>query len=110
MEINKTEKYTHIHCTENNIKNFITKLRTSLHELKSEHLMITFSEEFNNNTEGFLLFLEIANQKKIEKTSFVIVHKIENTDDYPEDFNIVPTLTEAKDIIAMEAMERDLGF
>ena len=31
-------------------------------------------------------------------------------DDYPEDFNIVPTLIEAEDIIEMENMERELGF
>ena len=31
-------------------------------------------------------------------------------DDFPEDFNIVPTLIEAEDIIEMENMERELGF
>ena len=31
-------------------------------------------------------------------------------DDFPEYFNIVPTLIEAEDIIEMEAMERELGF
>lgn len=31
-------------------------------------------------------------------------------DDFPENFNIVPTLIEAVDILEMEAMERELGF
>ena len=31
-------------------------------------------------------------------------------DDFPESINIVPTLQEAKDIMEMEAIERDLGF
>jgi hypothetical protein len=31
-------------------------------------------------------------------------------DDFPENFNIVPTLTEAEDVLEMESMERELGF
>ena len=31
-------------------------------------------------------------------------------DDFPDYFNIVPTLQEAEDVIEMEAIERELGF
>ena len=31
-------------------------------------------------------------------------------DDFPDNFNIVPTLQEAEDVIEMENIERDLGF
>jgi hypothetical protein len=33
-----------------------------------------------------------------------------NVDDFPETFNIVPTLVEAEDVIEMENIQRDLGF
>jgi hypothetical protein len=33
-----------------------------------------------------------------------------NADDFPENFNIVPTLIEAEDILEMENMERELGL
>ncbi|MGK0448376.1 MAG: hypothetical protein ACJA2M_002166 [Polaribacter sp.] len=33
-----------------------------------------------------------------------------NIHDFPENFNIVPSLIEAEDILEMEAMERELGF
>jgi len=42
--------------------------------------------------------------------SFVIVFNGINIDNIPEDIVVVPTLTEAKDIIEMENIERDLGF
>jgi hypothetical protein len=33
-----------------------------------------------------------------------------NFDDIPEEMIVVPTLEEARDIIEMEEIERDLGF
>jgi len=51
-----------------------------------------------------------AFSKKENGTSFVMVYNTINIDDFPENFNIVPTLIEAEDIIEMEAMERELGF
>jgi hypothetical protein len=54
--------------------------------------------------------LNIAEQKKENGTSFVVIYKTINIDDLPDNFNIVPTLIEAEDILEMEAMERELGF
>ena len=75
-----------------------------------ENLIVQISNEINITKEDFLLFLSIAKQKKENSTSLVIVYKDINIDDFPEDFNIVPTLVEAEDIIEMEAIERELGF
>ena len=58
----------------------------------------------------FLLFLKIAEQKKENGTSFVVLNSSVNADDFDENLNIVPTLQEAYDYIEMEAMERELGF
>ena len=75
-----------------------------------ENLIVQISNDINITKEDFLLFLSIAKQKKENSTSLVIVYKDINIDDFPEDFNIVPTLVEAEDIIEMEAIERELGF
>ena len=110
MNIDKTSKYTRIHCTEKRIQDFIIKLDSEIKKFEKEHLIITFSEEINSSTRDYLLFLDIASKKRLQKTSFVIVQKIDNSDDFPENFNIAPTLTEAEDIVDMESMERELGF
>jgi hypothetical protein len=52
----------------------------------------------------------VAKSKKENGTSFVIISRSFNVDDFPDTFNIVPTIEEAEDIIEMEAIERELGF
>ena len=54
--------------------------------------------------------MDIAQEKKNNGTSFVIVNAKANIEDFPEDFNIVPTIIEAEDILEMEPIERELGF
>jgi hypothetical protein len=55
-------------------------------------------------------FLDISNQHRHAKHSFVIVTNKANLDEMPDELVVVPTLKEAYDIIEMEEMERDLGF
>jgi hypothetical protein len=54
--------------------------------------------------------LDISEQKKENGTSFVLVNTEIDVDNFPENFNIVPTLQEAVDILEMEAIERELEF
>ena len=54
--------------------------------------------------------MDIADQKKENGTSFVVVNSEIDVDDFPDNFNIVPTLREAEDVLEMEAIERELGF
>ncbi|WBX72157.1 hypothetical protein [Tenacibaculum retecalamus] len=77
---------------------------------KEKHLIVEISENFNATKENILLFLVYAHEHLKNGTSFVIVVKDVNIDDFPENFNIVPTLTEAEDVIEMENIQRDLGF
>jgi len=42
--------------------------------------------------------------------SFVIVYDGINFDDLPDEIIVVPSLDEAKDLIEMENIERDLGL
>ena len=110
MKIEKKEKYTLISSDENSFSDFYNSFLKKVSLLEKEHLIIQILDNFNAKTEDFLLFLSIAEQKKENGTSFVIINKTINMDDFPENFNIVPTFIEALDIIEMEAMERELGF
>ena len=110
MKIEKKEKYIFISSDEKSFSDFYKSFLKNLPKFKNEHLVLEFSDNLNVTTEDFLLFLSISKKKKENKTSFVIVQKNVNMDNFPENFNIVPTLIEAEDILEMEAMERELGF
>jgi hypothetical protein len=110
MQIRKKETYTLISSDENSFADFYKSFLSKEKEFVNEHLIVELSNEINTIKENFLLFLVVAEQKKENGTSFVIVSKNMNTDDFPEYFNIAPSLQEAKDILEMEAMERELGF
>ena len=57
-----------------------------------------------------LEFLDISNTHKAGGQSFVIVTDKLSYDEVPEEISVVPTLQEAKDLIEMEEIERDLGI
>ncbi len=110
MNIKNKESYILISSDENSFSEFYALFLDKVANYKKQHLVLNISDKINTTKEDFLLFLDIATQKKKEKTSFVIISESVNMDDFPEDFNIVPTLIEAEDIIEMENMERELGF
>lgn len=110
MKIENKENYTLISSDEDSFSGFHKSFLEVLPTLEKEHLVLQISDNINVNKENFLLYLSIAEQKKENNTSFVIIITNINVDDFPDNFNIVPTLIEAEDIIEMEAMERELGF
>ena len=110
MQVQKKEKYTLLIADESSFDEFYQSFLNSVNSLSKEHLILDLSEFNSLNKEDFLLFLSIADEKKENGTSFAIVNSIANVDDYPESFNIAPTITEAEDILEMEAIERELGF
>jgi hypothetical protein len=108
MIIEEKKKYTLISSDEDSFSDFYTSFLKIEQESKKEHLVLQISNNINITKEDFLLFLN--NTKKEQSKSFVIVYNIINIDDLPLNFNIVPTLLEAEDILEMEAIERELGF
>ena len=110
MLIEKKENYKLIYSDENSFSKFYSSFLKKEKEFDKENLIVQISNDIDITKEDFLLFLSIAKQKKENSTSLVIVYKDINIDDFPEDFNIVPTLVEAEDILEMEAIERELGF
>ena len=110
MLINNKENYTLISSDENTFKEFQNALFKKINDFKSVNLILQISEDINIENKDFLLFLNVAEQKQQNGTSFVVVNSTVHVDDFPENLNIVPTLHEAEDIIEMEAIERELGF
>lgn len=110
MQIQKKESYIHLKSNENRFQDFYNSYLKEQDKLEKEHLIIEVSKDIKASTKDFLLFLDIAAQKKENGTSFVILNAAIDVDDFPETLNIVPTLQEAEDIIEMENIERALGF
>ncbi len=110
MDVTKYENYTHIKKTINSVNLFVKELKNRYSEFEDEHLIIDFSEDFNTRIEELLLFLELSDHHRSNGTSFVLVCKGIDIDDIPDEINVIPTLTEALDILEMDAIERDLGF
>lgn len=110
MEISKKENYTLITATENSFTEFFNAFTVDqLHNVIT-HKIIQLSENLNTTIENLSLFLDIANNHRVNGTSFVVIVNGIDIDDAPEEINIVPTITEAEDLLEMEAIERDLGF
>lgn len=110
MLVEKKENFTLISFTENSFSNSYNAFLIEEKKHKEENLVLQISNKINIANKDFLLFLEIAEQKKENGTSFVIINSNIDVDNFPDHFNIVPTLQEAKDVIEMEAIEKELGF
>ena len=110
MQIKEATNYTLISSDEDSFKEFQTSVFKKINDFEKNHLIVQISEELNIDKKDFLLFLKIADQKKENGTSFVVLNSSVNADDFAENLNIVPTLQEAEDILEMETIERELGF
>ncbi|NQY07818.1 MAG: ribonuclease Z [Flavobacteriaceae bacterium] len=89
---------------------FIYKLKTDYGKFENSNIIVNlFSlKELDNN--DLLEFLQLSNAHRENKHSFVIVTTNRSINEIDEKLIVVPTLQEAKDIIEMEEIERDLGF
>ena len=106
IKIVENDQYTYISVE----KSSFSKLTQELPEISSNHLVIELSENIIIVEEKISFFLKAASNLKAKGKSFVIIQKRINIDDFPDVLNIAPTIQEAKDILEMEAIERDLGF
>lgn len=110
MKINITETYTLLTIDENSIEEFYQNFETQYVKFEENHLIIDISSQKNVIEKNISLFLSYASMHKKNGMSFVLVCKNIDIDAFPEEFNIVPTIHEAEDVIEMENIQRDLGF
>ena len=92
------------------ITTFLENLNEAYTKVKDDNLILNLFS-FEKLTSGDVLeFLELSNKHKENGKSFVIVTNKVAYDQVPEEIMVTPTLQEAKDIIEMEEIERDLGL
>ncbi len=92
------------------LSKFLENLNNAYSNIKNDHLVINLFS-FSELTPGNLLeFLELSNTHRESNKSFVLVTDKVAYDEVPDTIMVVPTLQEAKDMIEMEEIERDLGI
>jgi len=111
MKINTHDTFILVEGEENDLKKIRSFLASGiLEKFKNHNLVINLLSYKNLTLDDLLLFLNISNQHKASKYSFVILNSAIDPDELPEEMVVVPTLQEAEDIIEMESIERELGF
>lgn len=106
MKIHTNNQYTLVNIDEASFDEF----EEQFSGFYSNHLLLQLSENVNIIEKNISLFLKMSTSLKDKGMSFVLIKPKVDIDDFPEVLNIVPSLQEAKDILEMEAIERDLGF
>lgn len=110
MKVIRKKLYTYIESDENSFDLFFKNFNEKYQEFQNEHLIINISKKFNIELEELFVFLSVSENHQNKKLSFILVANGIDFDELPDELIVAPTLTEAKDILEMEAIERDLGF
>ncbi len=110
MIIEKEEDIILITSDEIAVSDFFIVFKEKYSNFEGANVIIDFSGLKGVNTENLSFFLEFSEKHRNDGTSFVVVVNGVDFDSLPEEIMIVPTLQEAKDIVEMEKIERDLGF
>lgn len=92
------------------IVELVKKLNVIYNRFKNDNIIVNLTSLKPLTSQDVIEFLQISNQHRKAKHSFVIVSNKIKLDDIPDELVIVPTMQEAYDIIEMEEIERDLGF
>lgn len=88
----------------------VKKLQVIYSRFKDDNIIINLTSLKPLVLEDVIEFLQISNQHRKAKHSFVLISNTMDLDDIPDELVIVPTMQEAYDIIEMDEIERDLGF
>lgn len=110
MVFNLDGKTTIVSQEDISLVGFIKNLNDAYSKLKNNHIIINLFSFDDITASDIMEFLELSNKHRSAKKSFVIVTSKVTYDEAPEEICVVPTIQEAKDIIEMEDIERDLGL
>src|SRR5690606_14118837 len=110
MIFDKNDNTTIIIQEKSTIVELVKKIQATYPKFKSDNVIVSLSVMAEVTLQDIIEFLQISNQHRRAKHSFVIVTDKANLDEMPDELVVMPTLQEAYDIIEMEDMERDLGF
>ena len=111
MKIEHSENFVIVKKDTNQLENFIISLETKINNQLRDKNMIIDLLDFSELTSDLLkLFLKLTVICQKSNNSFVIVNNHINLNEVSGEIMLVPTIQEAKDIVEMEIIERELGM
>lgn len=110
MKIEQNANQTIVKDTLGDFELFLEKLPNELYNLSNQNVIIDLTENSKVSNATIKQFVTVSKLHKKNKKSFVIVASGIDFTAVPAVLTVVPSIIEAKDIIELEEMERDLGF
>jgi hypothetical protein len=110
MIFDKTGNTTIVYQENISLRKFIENLNSSYKNIKNDHLIINLFSFSQITSNDILEFLQLSNAHRAANKSFVLVTNKVEYDQVPDEICLVPTIREAKDIVEMEEIERDLDL
>ena len=110
MILDQDENISIITQEKSTIVELVKKIKNTYTKLKNNNIIVNLTSLNKLGLQDIIEFLELSNNHRGDKHSFVIVSSNIEIDEIPDEVIVVPTMQEAYDIIEMEEMERDLGF
>ena len=104
-----TENTYTLYKAENSFEDFSKFFNQSYHKDSHQNIILDFSD-INYSETQIQSLQSYAETQSTNNQSFAIILPKFDADDFEEILNVVPTLTEAIDMIDMDEMTRDLGF
>ena len=89
---------------------FLEDFREAYPRLKNDNLIVNLLSMMDIKAADLSEFVSLSNKHTARKRSFVVVSNRVSYEELPDELQVVPTLQEAKDLIEMEEIERDLGL
>ncbi len=92
------------------LKTFLENLNKAYPKIENDHIIVNLFSFAKLKAGDVLEFLQMSDSHRNASKSFVLVTDKVSYDEVPDTIMVVPTIQEAKDIIEMEEIERDLGI
>jgi 2-polyprenyl-3-methyl-5-hydroxy-6-metoxy-1,4-benzoquinol methylase len=109
----KVEQKSHtvtIKDTQGDFTSFLMKVTHQYKTFEKHNMIIDLLQHQELSISEIKLFMPLAKLHKTAKKSFVVVASAVDYNAVPIAISVVPSLLEARDIIELEEIERDLGF
>lgn len=110
MIFDRDGNITFVHQEKVSLQEFLANLEKAYPKLKNDHLVLNLFSFDQLSEEALLEFLPLSDRHRGLGKSFVLVSEATSYEEVPEEISLVPSLQEARDLIEMEDIERDLDL
>ncbi|MEM8763360.1 MAG: ribonuclease Z [Bacteroidota bacterium] len=110
MTIDKEDNLIIVSQADTELSTLLQDLKDNYASIQGVNLILVLTASGSEISEKLSILVEASMEHKSSNKSFVLVSEVLDYDGFPEGVSIAPTVQEARDIIEMEEIERDLGL